>query len=65
MKICLLVNHGIGCKIGHIKWNLLAHAADKLMASFLKGLQKLIDILGESIEYTNLMINVRTFKYIV
>ena len=46
-----IVNHDVGCKIGHIKWNILPYADDiVLMAPSLKGLQRLLDILGESIK---------------
>ena len=49
IKGCIedIVNHDVGCKIGLIKWNLLADADDiVLIVPSLKGLQKLIDIFG-------------------
>ena len=43
-----IVIHDLECKIGLIKWNLLAYADDiALMDPSLKVLQKLFDILGE------------------
>ena len=61
-----VVNHDVGWKIGLIKWNVLSYADDiVLMAPFLKGLQKLIHILGESIKNVILKVNVKKSKYIV
>ena len=46
-----IVNHDAGCNIALIKWNVIAYAGDiVLMASSFKSLQKLIDVLGESIK---------------
>ena len=45
-----IVNQNVGCKVGHYRLNVLAYADDiVLLVPSLKGLQKLIDILGESI----------------
>ena len=46
IKGCIedIVNHDVGCKIGLIKWNILAYADPSF--KFIK----LIDILGESIK---------------
>ena len=53
-----IVNHDVGCKIGHIKWNVLAYVDDiVLMATSLIGLQELINILGESIKKNSLKIS--------
>ena len=48
------------------KWNVLTYADDIFhIDPSLKGLQKFIDILKESIQNIELMINVNKFKYIV
>ena len=68
VKGCIedIINHDAGCKIGLIKWNVLAYADDIiLMAPSLNGLQKLIDTLGESIKKICLKINPKKSKYIV
>ena len=68
MKGCIedAVNHDVECKVGLIKWNLLGHADDiVLITPSLKCLQKLIDILGESIKNSSLKINVKKSRYIV
>ena len=68
VKGCIedIINHDAGCKIGLIKWNVLAYADDiVLMAPSLNGLQKLIDTLGESIKKIRLNINAKKSKYIV
>ena len=68
VKGCIedIINHEAGCKIGLIKWNILAYADDiVLLAPSLNGLQKLIDTLGESIKKIQLNINAKKSKYIV
>ena len=68
MKGCVedIVNNDVECKIGLTKWNILAYAEDiVLMALYLKDLQKLIDILRESIKNISIKINVKNSKYIV
>ena len=67
IKWCIddIVNHDVGCKIRLIKWDVLAYADDiVLMAPSLKGLQKLIDILGRWINNFSLKINVKKYMYI-
>ena len=68
VKGCIedIINQEVGCKIGLVRWNVLAYADDiVLMAPSLNGLQKLIDTLGESIKKIRLNINAKKSKYIV
>ena len=53
IKGCIedMFDYDVGCKMRLIKWNVLAYADYiVLIVPSLNGLQKLIDILGESIK---------------
>ena len=68
IKGCIeeIVNPDVGCKIGHIKWHVIADADDiVLMAPSLKGLQKLIDILVNWIKNICLKINIKNSIHLV
>ena len=68
VKWCIedIVYHDVGYKIGLIKKNILADTDYiVLMAPSLKGLQKLIYILGESIKNCIPKANVKKPEYIV
>ena len=55
-----IVNHDVGCKIGLIKWIELTYADGIIhMAPSLKGLQKFIYMLGESMKNICLMIDAK------